>query len=61
MFVGDFVFKDTIGHTDLEGGDFYEMKNSIEKIKKYPKNIILYPGHGEKTDLSYEIENNIYF
>lgn len=61
MFVGDFVFKDTIGRTDLDGGDFSEMKDSIEKIKQYPKDIILYPGHGEKTNLAYEIENNIYF
>lgn len=61
MFVGDFVFKDTIGRTDLEGGNFTQMKNSIEKLKQYPKNITLYPGHGEKTNLEYEINHNIYF
>lgn len=61
MFVGDFVFKDTIGRTDLEGGDFSDMKDSIEKLKRYPKDVVLYPGHGEKTTLEYEIKNNIYF
>ncbi len=61
MFVGDFVFKDTIGRTNLEGGNFNEMKESIKKLKQYPKNIFLYPGHKEKTNLAYEIENNIYF
>lgn len=61
MFVGDFVFKDTIGRTDLEGGNFDEMKSSIEKLKLYPKNIILYPGHGETTTLEAELKNNIYF
>ena len=61
MFVGDFVFKNTIGRTDLEGGDFFEMKNSIEKLKRYPKDVVLYPGHGEKTSLDEEIKNNIYF
>lgn len=61
MFVGDFVFKDTIGRTDLEDGDIQEMKESIVRLKLYPKNIILYPGHGEYTTLEYELKNNIYF
>jgi glyoxylase-like metal-dependent hydrolase (beta-lactamase superfamily II) len=37
------------------------MLKSINKIKKYPKDMIIYPGHGETTTLSHEIENNIYF
>ncbi len=61
MFVGDFVFKNTIGRTDLEGGDFEQMKESIKKLKSYPDNIILYPGHGEFTTLKEEKENNMFF
>lgn len=61
MFVGDFIFKDSIGRTDLEGGNFNLMLNSIKKIKKYSDNIILYPGHGKETNLGYEKKNNIYF
>lgn len=61
MFVGDFIFKDGIGRWDLETGSFTDMKNSINKIKKYKKDIILLPGHGEKTSLDYEKENNFYF
>ena len=37
------------------------MLNSIRKIKKYPDNMIIYPGHGIPTTLKNEIENNIYF
>ena len=58
MFVGDFIFKETIGRCDLPGGSETEMKNSIEKIKKYNRDIVLYPGHGELTTLGYELDNN---
>lgn len=60
MFVGDFVFKGTIGRMDLPTGDSIEMKNSIEKLKKY-SDIIIYPGHGEGTTIEYEKKNNYYF
>ncbi len=59
IFVGDFIFKESIGRTDL-GGDNNEMIKSINKIKKYPKNITIYPGHGETTTLEQEINNNPY-
>ena len=59
MFVGDFVFKDSIGRTDL-GGNIIEMKESIEKIKEY-HDILIYPGHGDSTNIDYEKENNYYF
>ena len=61
MFVGDFIFKDTIGRIDLENSNELDMFESITKIKKYPNDMILYPGHGEITNLGYEKENNIYF
>lgn len=51
MFTGDFIFKGAIGRTDLEGGNYLEMINSLKKIDKYNKDIILYPGHGDKTTL----------
>ena len=60
MFVGDFIFKGTIGRCDLLGGDFNEMLISLDKIKKYDDSIILYPGHGEKTTLKEELINNKY-
>lgn len=53
MFTGDFIFKNSIGRTDLGGND-YDMINSLEMIKKYPDETIIYPGHGEKTILKDE-------
>lgn len=34
LFVGDLVFSDTIGRTDLVGGDMGEMQESLKKIKE---------------------------
>lgn len=61
MFVGDFIFYDSIGRCDLEGGNYAIMQKSIDKIKKYDSNITIYPGHGINTTLKREIENNPYF
>ena len=61
MFCGDFIFKDSIGRCDLAGGNVHDMMKSIDKIKKYDKDIIIYPGHGISTTLRYEINNNPYF
>jgi len=61
MFVGDFIFRDSIGRVDLPGGNIYDMIDSINKIKEYNRDIIFYPGHGESTRLGYEIDNNMYF
>ena len=60
MFTGDFIFRDTIGRTDLPGGDMDVMYESINNIKKFNDCKIM-PGHGESTTLNYEKENNIFF
>ena len=61
MFVGDFIFEGSIGRCDMPGGNIIDMKESINKIKKYDKDIILYPGHGNRTSILNELKNNIYF
>ena len=61
MFVGDFIFRDSIGRVDLIGGNIDNMIDSINKIKNYDRDIIIYPGHGDSTRLGYEIDNNLYF
>ena len=43
------------------GGNIDNMIDSINKIKNYDRDIIIYPGHGDSTRLGYEIDNNLYF
>ena len=61
MFTGDFLFYDTIGRCDLKDSDYGEMLKSIEKIKKYSKDIVIYPGHGRNSTLGREFLSNPYF
>ena len=61
MFVGDFIFKDSVGRCDLPGGSKQELEESLEKIKSYPADVTLYPGHYEITTLGEEMKNNSYF
>ena len=60
LFCGDFIFEDSIGRTDA-GGNTQDMKESITKIIKYPPQINIYPGHGNKTILKNEIDTMLYF
>jgi len=60
MFVGDFIFKDSIGRCDLPGGSEREMFRSLQKIKGY-NDAKIYSGHGEVTTLVKEKRNNPYF
>ena len=61
MFTGDTVFKLGVGRTDLEGGSNTDLKNSLRLLKSLNKNYTLYPGHGEFSELDYELNNNYYF
>lgn len=61
MFTGDFLFKESIGRTDFENSNHSDMIDSINRIKEYDESIEIYPGHGDKTNLGYEIKNNPFF
>ena len=61
MFCGDFIFENSIGRMDLDGGDENEMKKSLDMISTYPDEIILYPGHGNYTLLGKEKEHFKYY
>ncbi len=62
LFSGDTIFRESIGRCDLPGGNFDQIIESIQdKIFTLPENIVIYPGHGPKTSVGWEKENNSYF
>ena len=54
MFTGDFIFYHTCGRCDLETSSIDDMIKSLNMIKKYDDNIIIYPGHGKSSILGEE-------
>ena len=60
LFVGDCIFKESIGRTDLPGGDDSEMKQSLKKLLEFDDDTTLYTGHYDITTIEYEKENNPY-
>jgi len=56
---GDVLFKQSIGRTDLPGGDFDTLVSSIRnKLFVLPDDVTVYSGHGEPTTIGFEKENN---
>jgi hydroxyacylglutathione hydrolase len=59
LIAGDVLFYQSIGRTDLPGGDFDTLADSIRtQIYSLPDAVIVYPGHGPKTRVGYEKMNN---
>ena len=59
LFSGDQLFRDSIGRTDLPGGDFDTLMESMRgKILVLSAETAVYPGHGETTTLGRERLHN---
>lgn len=58
---GDVLFKQSIGRTDLPFGSHEDLVNNIKKkLWPLPKEVIVYPGHGEPTTIGEEMATNPY-
>lgn len=59
VITGDSLFSGSIGRTDLPGGDYEELMESLlEKILKLGEDYTVYPGHGPATTIGHEIATN---
>lgn len=61
IFSGDVLFNGSIGRTDLPGGDYDTLIQSIrEKMFALPNEVVVYCGHGSTTTIGKEKQSNPY-
>jgi hydroxyacylglutathione hydrolase len=59
LFSGDVLFKDGVGRTDLPGGDWDTLVESIRMlVDRFAPETVVYPGHGAPTTLGAELARN---
>lgn len=59
LIAGDALFKNSIGRTDLPGGNHEDLITNIkEKLFALPKDVLVYSGHGPATTIGEEILHN---
>jgi len=59
VFPGDALFRGSVGRTDLPGGSFEQLENSIRtRLYTLPDGTVVYPGHGGPTTVAEEKAHN---
>jgi len=60
-FTGDVLFQNSIGRTDLWGGNYNQLMDSIKnKLMSLSDDIKIYPGHGNESTIGFERLNNTF-
>lgn len=55
LFTGDTLFKESIGRTDLPGGDYsWIMKSILEEVVPLGDDVVIYPGHEDSSTIGHE-------
>lgn len=61
LFTGDTLFQCSIGRTDLEGGCYEDIIQSVkERLLVLPPETKVYPGHGPSSSIEFEKKYNPY-
>lgn len=60
LFTGDTLFQESIGRTDLPGGNMSTLIRSLNKLTVLPEETQVYPGHGYPTSIAHEKLYNPY-
>lgn len=59
LIAGDVLFRESVGRTDLPGGDWDTLVRTIrEKLFVHPGDTAVYPGHGPVTTIGHEMASN---
>ena len=60
MFSGDTLFAGSCGRTDLPGGNWKTIQESLRRLAQLEGNYWVHPGHGQSTTLAQEKQYNPY-
>lgn len=60
LFTGDTLFQESVGRTDLEGGDTNLLLQSLHRLTELPDDTAVYPGHAYPTTIAHEKMYNPY-
>ena len=60
LFSGDTLFLEEVGRTDLAGGNYDTLLESLKKLASLPDEVEVFPGHGSPTNMGHEKKRNMY-